>query len=121
MACRLIQTLLVVGALLLVACTQDKMVTRGLKDAPQLRGALVEAIPTGSDLASAVTFMERNQFRCLSQLNAAWGERQGLDYMYCDKEVDVGRPIVRRWQVAIVHDRRSRVQEVLVSTGLVGP
>ncbi len=121
MACRLIQTLLVVGALLLVACTQDKTVTRGLKDAPQLRGALVGAIPTGSDLASAVTFMERNQFRCLSQLNAAWGERQGLDYMYCDKEVDVGWPIVRRWQVAIVHDGRSRVQEVLVSTGLVGP
>jgi hypothetical protein len=121
MKVRLIHAFLGVGAVLLAGCAQDRTITRGLKGAPQLRTTLVQAIPLGSDLASAVAFMERNQFRCLDQRNAAWGDRQGLDYVHCDKEVDAGWPILRRWQVALVHVGSGQVQEVLVSTGLVGP
>jgi hypothetical protein len=121
MTSRLIDTFLVMSAFLFVACAQDKTITRGLKDAPQLRTALVGAIPAESDIASAVAFMERNHFRCLEQRNAAWDDRRGLDYTYCDKEVDAGWPILRRWQVALVHVGSGQVQEVLVSTGLVGP
>src|SRR6266704_3452579 len=118
---RLIETSLVIGALLLAACAQDNTITRGIKDSAQLRTALVKAIPVGKDVASAVAFMEQNRFRCLEQRNAAWGDRQGLDYVYCDKEVDAGWPILRRWQVALIHGGRGQVQDVLVSTGLVGP
>src|SRR5688572_18249164 len=85
MGCRLIETVLVAGTLLLVACTQDTTVTRGLKDAPKLQAALVEAIPVGSDLTSAVAFMERNLFRCQKRarldrykahLSALYGEER---------------------------------------------
>lgn len=72
---RRIHMLLGVGALLLAGCAQDRTVTRGLKDAAQLRATLVQAIPLGSNVTSAVAFMERNQFRCLEQRNAAWGDR----------------------------------------------
>ncbi len=118
---RLIHNFLAVAALLVAGCTQDRTITRGLKEAPQLHAALVEAIPSGSSVASAVAFMERNHFRCLEQRSAAWGDRQKLDYVYCDKEVNAGWPILRRWQVALVHAGRGQIQEVLVSTGLVGP
>src|SRR5260370_34160456 len=97
---RRLHTFLGVGALLLAGCAQDRTVTRGLKDAPQLRATLVEAIPPGSNVASAVAFMQRNQFRCLEQRNAAWGARQGPDYIYCDKAVDGGWPTLRLWQAA---------------------
>ena len=118
---RLIHSFLAIGALVVAGCVQDRTVTRGLKQAPQLQARLVEAIPPGSSVPSAVAFMERNKFRCLEQRSAAWGDRQKLDYVYCDKEVDAGWPILRRWQVALVRTGTDRVQEVLVSTGLVGP
>jgi hypothetical protein len=118
---RLVHSFLGVGALLAAGCAQDTTVTRGLKEAPQLQATLLAAIPPGTQVPSAVAFMERNNFRCLDQHNALWGDRQKLDYVYCDKEVDAAWPIVRRWQVALVHAGSERVQEVLVSTGLVGP
>src|SRR5260370_41369538 len=114
---RRLHTFLGVGALLLAGCAQDRTVTRGLKDAPQLRATLVEAIPRGSNVASAVAFIQRNQFRCLEQRNAAWGDRQGPDYIYYDKEVDDGWPILRRCQDQLVHAGSVTVQEALYSTG----
>jgi hypothetical protein len=53
---RLIHTFVGVGVLLAAGCAQDKTITRGLKEAPQLHAALVEAIPLGSSVASAVAF-----------------------------------------------------------------
>jgi hypothetical protein len=114
---RLVHSLLAVGALLAAGCAQDRTVTRGLKEAPQLQAMLVKAIPPGTNVPSAVAFMERNNFRCLDQRNAGWVDRQGLDYVYCDKEVSAGWPISRRWQVALVHAGSDRIREVLVSTG----
>jgi hypothetical protein len=118
---RLIQTLTMGCVVLLAACTRDRTVTRDLKEAAQLHAVLAREIATGSDVRAGVAFLERNQFRCLDQISAPWGERQGLSYMYCDKEVGAGWPMLRRWQVALVHGGRGQVQEILVSTGLVGP
>ena len=58
--------------------------------------------------------------RALEHKNGAFGDRRGIDYLYCDRTESVGFPVTRRWQIAIVH-RDGKVTEVLASTGLVGP
>jgi hypothetical protein len=62
--------------------------------------------------------METEGFQCRREANARFLDRDGLDYVYCDRYE--GGIVKRRWQVAAVY-REGKVVEVLASTGLVGP
>jgi hypothetical protein len=76
-------------------------------------------VPVGTSVDDAQRFMEAEGFKCSRTQNGAFGDRHGIDYLYCDR-MDGGNSLVsRRWQVAIVH-RDGMVIEVLASTGLVG-
>ncbi len=83
---------------------------------------MVEAVlgqaPVGTPVDDAQKFMEREGFSCSRSTNAAFLDRKGLDYIYCDRSE--GGIVQRRWQVAVVH-KDGKVVEVLASTGLVGP
>ena len=98
----------------------DTSITRGLERTEQLHSALLQVIPPGTNLASATEFMQKNEFRCSKQSNGNWNDRKNLDFTYCDKNADSRWPVSRRWQVALV-DSKGTVQEILVSTGLIGP
>ena len=75
-------------------------------------------VPPGTPVDEALRFMEREGFKCSRTVNGSFGERNGLDYLYCDRSE--GGIVQRRWQAAIVH-RDGKVAEVLARTGLVGP
>jgi hypothetical protein len=92
--------------------------TSGFSDADTMTRALQSALPIGTNLPIARTFMEREGFRCTPQTDARWLDRTHLDYLYCERSD--GSIVQRRWQVAIVHVGNG-VSEILVTTGLVGP
>ena len=100
------------------SCTSSRAGTRGIEEPPQMVAAVLGRIPLGTPVEEAQGFMEREGFRCSRIANAAFGERNGLDYVYCDRTE--GTVVSRRWQVALVY-RDGLVVEVLASTGLVGP
>ena len=93
--------------------------TRGIEEPPRMVEAILAQVPVGTPVDDAQRFMEREGFKCSRSTNAAFLDRTGLDYVYCDRWEASGF-VKRRWQVAIVH-RDGKVTEVLASTGLVGP
>jgi hypothetical protein len=99
--------------------TGIRSVTRGVEEPPRMVEAVLGQVPVGTPVDDAQRFMEREGFKCSRSSNAAFLDRTGLDYVYCDRSEGSGA-VQRRWQVAVVH-RGGKVTEVLASTGLLGP
>ena len=96
----------------------DMRKTANISDAETMRRVLQEALPFGTELAAARTFMEGEGFRCEPKADARWLDRSHLDYLHCERSD--GGVVQQRWQVAIVRIGNG-VSEILVTTGLVGP
>jgi len=92
--------------------------TGKITDSITMTRVLQTALPFGTELSTARTFMEHEGFHCTPQTNARWGDRSHLDYLYCERSD--GSIVQRHWQVAIVYYGKY-VFEVLVTTDLVGP
>lgn len=106
------------GVSFLVGCITTPSVTRGLTTSADMANQISAKVPTGTPVDDAQEFMEREGFTCTRTANGDWGERKGLDYLYCDRTE--GGVVSRRWQIAIVH-ADGKVTEVLANTGLIGP
>jgi len=77
-------------------------------------------VPVGTSLADARHIMEQHQFKCSVMTNSSFGDLKSADFLYCDYSASAGWPIIRRWQVALVLSD-SKISDVRVSTGLIGP
>ncbi|MBY0459791.1 MAG: hypothetical protein K2V38_20925 [Gemmataceae bacterium] len=91
-----------------------------IDDTPKMAETVRERVPLGTPVDEAQAFMAREGFKCQRQTNAPFGDRDGLDYVYCDRAESKGWLVSRRWQIALVH-RDGKVTEILAATGLVGP
>ncbi len=110
-----------VGLLLVLsstACGARPTVTADLEQPAEMNALVLERAPIGAAPTSAVAFLEAEGFTCMPRRDAAFLDREHIDYLYCDRSS--GAPVARRWQVAIV-ERAGAVVEVLSSTGLIGP
>lgn len=101
-----------------VGCAGTRSVTQGIEEPPRMVETVLGQIPIGTPIDDAQRFMEWEGFACSRSTNAKFLNREGLDYVYCDRSE--GGAVQRRWQVAVVY-RDGKVVEVLASTGLVGP
>jgi hypothetical protein len=94
--------------------------TRGIVNEADMIRILSTRLPAGTRLETARAFIEGEGFKCSLKTNGRFGDREGIDYLYCDRSEASGMFLVsRRWQVAIII-RDENVVEVDVSTGLVG-
>jgi hypothetical protein len=98
--------------------------TRTINDVATMKAALHEHLPAGTPLAQAQAFMAREGFHTKMKKNGSWSEggkdRDGLDFLYCDREEPAAAWVSCRWQVAVVI-RDGAVSDVLVSAALTGP
>jgi hypothetical protein len=111
--------LLLSGCMLLAGCAHVRSVTRGLETPADMTKAISASVSVGTSVQDAQKFMEQEGFTCSQTVNGEWGERKGVDYLYCDR-TEGGAVVSRRWQVAICH-ADGKVTEVLANTGLIGP
>lgn len=86
----------------------------------EVRETLLKYIPLESSQLYAKRIMEENEFSCTQILKGEFLENKNIDYLYCDRYDKESFLISRRWQIAIILNR-SRVKDIQVSTGLVGP
>jgi hypothetical protein len=93
-------------------------VTRDVEDPPRMVEVILGRIPVGTPLSEAERFMTSEGFACRHTADGAFLDRRGLSYLSCDRSTGV--VVQRRWQVAI-GARDGKVDEVLASTGLIGP
>jgi hypothetical protein len=92
-----------------------------LSDQPAKAAAQIQTwVPIGTPLADARKIMEQHHFICSTKTNSVFGDLKGIDYLYCDCSASAGWPVQQRWQVALVLTN-SKVSDVQVGTGLVGP
>ena len=112
--------LLLAVALSVAGCAGARAVTHGISDPPKMISTLREHVPVGTPVSDAQAFLEREGFKCQQKTNAPFGDRVGLDYVYCDRSRSEGGVVSRRWQIALVH-RDGKVTEILATTGLIGP
>ena len=90
-----------------------------LSEQPAQAAAQIQIwVPVGTSLADARHIMEQHQFKCSMMTNSSFGDLKAADFLYCDHSA--GSPVSRRWQVALVLSD-SKISDVRVSTGLVGP
>jgi hypothetical protein len=103
-----------------VACTTtSSSLTRGIKESPEMVKVILRSMPLGTPIDAAERFMRGEGFHCSEVVNDSFGNRSGIDYLYCSRSE--GRGFVRRvWKIAII-DRGGRVAEILANTGLEGP
>lgn len=102
---------------LAVGCANPWSVTRGIEEPERMVEVILRHAPVGTPIDDAQQFMEQEGFRCSRSTNQPFGDRENLNYIYCDRSE--GFLVLRRWQVAIVH-HDDRVVEVLAGTGLIG-
>ena len=98
--------------------------TTGLKDAPAMTQAVLAHVPIGTDVEHATKFMEHEGFECSVFTNQGFtgvlgGDREGLDFVYCERTDNAGFLEVRIWGVALVF-ADGKVTEVLARTGTYG-
>ena len=92
-----------------------------LSEQPAQAAAQIQSwVPVGTPLADARHIMEQHQFKCSVMTNSSFGDLKAADFLYCDHSESAGSPVIRRWQVALVLSD-SKIADVRVSTGLVGP
>ena len=110
-----------IGTLLIAVryYTSSGYFTRSIEDPPKMIAAILAQIPVGTPIEDAERFMVQEGFACSRSANAARGNRNGLDYVYCTRSDGIG-PVQRVWKVAVVH-RDGKVVEVLAFTSLDGP
>src|SRR5262245_40488979 len=111
----------VVAAAMLAAaagCTGPRSETRGIEEPARMVEAILMHVPIGTPVDDAQRFMEGEGLKCSRTTNGRFGDRDGLDYVYCDRSE--GGLVQRRWRMAIGY-RDGKVTEVLADTGLVGP
>lgn len=95
--------------------------TGSIEDPLQMTAAIRQHIPPGTSTENAQRFMESEGFKCSMKANGQFLDRDGIDYLYCDRH-DGGYFdfVVRRWQIAIVYEN-GHVVEIITATGLIGP
>jgi hypothetical protein len=94
--------------------------TRGIANEADMIRILGSRLPAGTPLETARAFMKEEGFECSLKTKGRFGDREGIDYLYCDRSEASGMFLVsRRWQVAIIV-RDEKVVEIDASTGLVG-
>ena len=94
--------------------------TRGIVSEVDMIRVLSGRLSVGTPLETARAFMEAQGFKCSLITHGQFGDRQGIDYLYCRRSDDSGMALVdRRWQVAIILGD-GKVVEIDASTGLVG-
>jgi hypothetical protein len=114
-----VSTLILMIALL-QCCAAPEPAIRLSDNAAGTRIEILAVIPPGTPVEKAGAIMRANGFTCEPIRNAAFLDRTGIDFQYCDRNRAVGLLVGRRWQVALVEER-GRVIDVLVGTGLIGP
>lgn len=101
-------------------CFHAQSVTYGIDDPQKMVAILSAEIPVGTSLVDAESYMQREGFHCSLHKNDRWGDRTGIDYIYCDRSKSASFPVTRRWQIAILHDDEA-ITEIIAKTGLIGP
>lgn len=92
--------------------------TRDIEEPREMERLILRKVPVGASVTAAEQYMKTQGFDCSRKVNAEFGSRSGIDYLYCDRRE--GWLVQRRWQIAVIH-RDGRVTEVEAGTGLVGP
>lgn len=108
---------------LVLGCARDKQsvrATAGIEEPLVMKSTIAENVPKGTPLTDAQHFMEREGFKCSVTRNGSYSDRDGIDYIYCDRHDRVDAWVSRRWQIALVLEGDA-VVDVFVSHGLIGP
>lgn len=109
-------------SMLIAGCGQSRVKIKLSGNPVQTKQEILKAVPLQTLISDAMRTMEKAGFQCGMHKNSDFSEgkklHKNIDYLYCDKSQK--RLVSRRWQVAIVA-RTNKVQDVYVSTGLIGP
>ncbi|MGL4610697.1 MAG: hypothetical protein ACRCYY_13620 [Trueperaceae bacterium] len=90
-------------------------------DEAQAKKEVLALAPVGSDVTLAKPTLEKLGFKCSWTEQGTFAGSEGeQDYLYCDDiEKTVGFFVLRRWQIALVH-QNNVVKDASVTTGLIG-
>jgi hypothetical protein len=115
--CRLILALAVLSAIIAVA-TLIGCQNTGMDTPEAMKSSLEKEIPVGTSVPDAELRLKRRDFSVSDEIDASWGDRKHLNYLYGDRRE--GFPVEQRWQVAVFYEH-GIVTGIDVDTGLVGP
>jgi len=90
----------------------------GMQTAVEMKSSLDAAIPVGTSVSEAESRLNSRGFTVSRQINATWGDRKQVDYLYGD--MSEGAIVQRAWRVAVFHEHGA-VKGIDVHTNLVGP
>ena len=94
-------------------------VTRQPAGTDEMTAAILTVTPIGTQIDAARSFMERERFKCTDMLNQTIGNREGVDYLSCER-IEINGWVSRHWRVAITF-RDGKVTGVESSTYLLAP
>ncbi len=117
-----------------LGCAHASQVTRKLETAATMKSVVLENVPSGTPIADARQFMERERFKCelvqdgifLEEQSSADGssdrpiKHEGIDFILCRREEKMGFWVSRVWSVALVTDH-DVVNDVMVRMYYIGP
>jgi hypothetical protein len=111
-----------IGLILLAAACRHRVldIPRGAGDENLMQTAVVRGIGIGAPIEEARYKMQRSGFQCVPKKNAAWGNRTGIDYLYCERRETSGVPVKQLWRIALV-EQDGAVTEVLVASSPIAP
>ena len=99
---------------------REPVVTKGITDPAAMTKVILNAVPVGSPISEAQRFMEGERFACEEIANGSFGERHGIDSLYCGRNDRVSFWVSRVWKVWVIH-HDGKVTEVIASTAMFGP
>lgn len=106
-------------SILIICCQFNRKIK--LDESPEkTKEILLSHIPVGSDEMFAKKTMEENNFKCKHTNKGEFLDINNIDFIYCDREDWKGILVFRRWQIAIIL-KKNRLENIQVSTGLLGP
>jgi hypothetical protein len=112
-----VKTFALIAIFTLSGCAHDQK----LSDQPAQAAAQIRTwVPIGTSQTEAQRIMEQHHFTCSVMTNSSFGDLKATDFLFCSHSASAGWPVVRRWQAALALSD-SKVSDVRVSTGLVGP
>ena len=120
-----------IALVFLSGCAHLSQTTWKIEQPDDMRTALVQRIPQGTNLATARRTMESEGFTCELKRNSTFVEsksslvndgtaHEGIDFLECRRLQSAGFLMSRRWTVALVLKGDS-VDDILISHILDGP
>jgi hypothetical protein len=104
-----------VALILAISYLTGPRYTDDIEDPNRMTAIIHEHLPPGTPIDDAQKFMESEGFKCSRSNNGRFLDREGIDYLYCDRH-DGGNCdfVTRRWQIAIVH-QNEKVVEIIAA------